>query len=834
MSASEITPPVAATSAGTTTPEPKRLQAWPGWLGGLLLVLLVVAVYLPSAVQNRYIWDDDKYLTDTDHHLIFPEKGSDETRWDCLKRIWTTNAAPQYYPLVFTTYWLEYGLWELAPQGYHIDNLLLHAITCVLVWRILRRLRVPGAWLAAAIFALHPVNVETVAWVTERKNTLSGVFYMVAMLAYLRFGERDKWWWYFISLAAFVLALLSKTVTSTLPVAMILVFWLRGRNVAWPRLVGLIPFLAAGLFMGRLTAWYEFHKNNADYWEPMPITKAVRLAWTEDRIVVRERSGYELQPDQRLLIASRSLLHYARTLVAPYPLAFFYDRWGEHKELDTSQTRNWAPVAAVAAIAVLSVVLGVTVHRGILIGVAFFVLTVFPALGFFDVWPMRYSFVADHFQYLASLGLITLFAAGATLLVRRLGGEPIPAMNGASFGGGTLAILLIVALGALTFARAKVFKDKETLYTDTIRKTPTAWISYVNLGVMYAQRQDWARAATTFAGAVDQFDDFANEAAEFTPERAGVLLAAASNLGNAAAMAGRFGEAEDAFEKAIGLTERLHDKRPKLSPIDATLYVRLAKAMLAQKTEAKRAEALGVFERAASRLPDSALIYREWAEMLEKSGRSQEAAEKYARATALSRGEAVPPDGTRTPDAAAPTGIDLGAATTPAARRKAYKDLMDVAVAQRDYRKAMDVYMESRKEFPSDSGLIRRCALLLAAAPIDGLRDGKNAVLAGELLYAPLKQLNRLDGEDMEAIAAAYAEVGRFDDAVKAAEEGIQLASRPQDGIIKRRLTAQLALYRQKKPYRLPPAEAGRSPARGAPATQPSGPANTVQQDAAR
>ena len=163
-----------------SSPRPCRIKAW---LAGLFLVACVFVAYLP-VLKTGFIWDDDDYVTAnwTLHNL------------NGLKHIWfDTTATPQYYPLVYTTFWLEYHPWKLNPLGYHVVNVLLHALGAILLWRVLKRLELPGAWLAAAIFALHPVNVESVAWITERKNVLSAVFFFAAAWAYLRFaGECGK------------------------------------------------------------------------------------------------------------------------------------------------------------------------------------------------------------------------------------------------------------------------------------------------------------------------------------------------------------------------------------------------------------------------------------------------------------------------------------------------------------------------------------------------------------------------------------------------------------------------------------------------------------------
>src|SRR5208282_2295026 len=188
--------------------KPLFRSAWAKvWLPGLLLAVSVFVAYQPI-LRGGFIWDDDSYVTNNRTLHDF----------DGLKHIWfDTTSTPQYYPLVYTTFWLEYHTWKLNPVGYHVVNVLLHALGSILLWRVLKRLELPGAWLAAAIFALHPVNVESVAWITERKNVLSAVFFFAAAWAYLRFvGEsesrKSRWCWWFVALLLFVCALLSKTV----------------------------------------------------------------------------------------------------------------------------------------------------------------------------------------------------------------------------------------------------------------------------------------------------------------------------------------------------------------------------------------------------------------------------------------------------------------------------------------------------------------------------------------------------------------------------------------------------------------------------------------------
>ena len=348
-----------------------------GWILGLFLVAATVLAYQP-VWHAGFIWDDDVYVT---NNLTLRSV-------DGLRQIWCKlTATPQYYPLVHTSFWLEYHLWGLNPVGYHVVNVLLHALAAILLWRVLVRLQLPGAWLAAGIFALHPVAVESVAWVTERKNVLAAVFYFAAALAYLRGRRRERMAesksgvslrWYFLAFALFVAALLSKTTACSLPAAMLLVIWwkrgrIAGRDV-WP----LLPFFAAGVALGLVTSWLERTHVGA------------------------QGPEWAFSFPERCLIAGRAVWFYAGKLFWPANLTFIYPRW----QINTGAWWQWIfPVAALAVVAVLWR-LRRRIGRGPLVAVLFFGGTLLPALGFTNVYPMRYSFVADHFQYLASVGLI--------------------------------------------------------------------------------------------------------------------------------------------------------------------------------------------------------------------------------------------------------------------------------------------------------------------------------------------------------------------------------------------------------------------------------------------
>jgi hypothetical protein len=290
---------------------------------------------------------------------------------DGLGKIWIPRQTPQYYPAVFTSFWIEHQLWGLNPLGYHIVNVLLHALNAILVWRLCVFLKIPGAWLIAAVFAVHPINVESVAWITERKNVLSGAFYLAAAISYLKFDdERDTrhaagvaWRSYALSLVLFVLALLSKTVTCSLPAALILMMLWQRKRITIARVLPLIPLFVVGLILALNTAGIEREHVGAD------------------------GPNFAFSMADRMLIASRGLLFYPWKILWPHPLMFIYPRWVIN---DASWVSYW-PMAIVLIVALAAVIGYARGWRGPALALAFFAGTIVPALGFFNVYPMLRS-----------------------------------------------------------------------------------------------------------------------------------------------------------------------------------------------------------------------------------------------------------------------------------------------------------------------------------------------------------------------------------------------------------------------------------------------------------
>jgi len=545
-------PPAAAV---TTASPPVRLQR----LVGLAAIVLIIALaYLPI-FRGGFIWDDETLITE--NRLLRTLAG--------LRAIWLEPArSPQYYPLTQTTHWLEYHLWGPRPLGYHLVNVALHALNAGLVWLTLARLAVPGAWVAAAVFALHPVHVESVAWAAELKNVQAGVFSLLALLLYLRFalGRRSAAL-YVLAFVGFVLAVLSKTVACTVPAAALVCVWWKRGSLARRDVVPVVPFFLVGLAGGLETAMVEKYQVGA------------------------QGADWTLSAADRCVLAGRALCFYAAKLVAPFRLSFIYPRW----TIDAGAWWQWLfPLAAAGVVAALWR-LRDRIGRGPLAAVLYFAITLAPALGFVDVYFFRYSFVADHFQYLASLGPITLLVAlGAA------GTRNAPALAAAArlaCGG------LLLALGAATWSRAHVFADLETLWRDTVRKNPAEWSAYNNLASLLLERGRPAEAVPFLERALALRPD--------VPEVHHTMADAWLRLG-------RRDEARAEYARALAVA-------PGYAPAHNGLGLLLL-------DEGKATEAIAEFEQAIRLRPDLAAPFYNLGNALVALDRWREAEPYYERA----------------------------------------------------------------------------------------------------------------------------------------------------------------------------------------------------------
>ncbi len=432
-----------------------RQLLWQNLTLAAALVVLTLLVYLP-AIGGGFVWDDDAMLTD---NVVLMEHG--------LYRSWFTTEQPNYWPLTWTSYWLEHQVWGLSPAGYHVVNVLLHAVSALIVWQILVQLRVPGAWLAAAVFAVHPVNVESVAWITQRKNTLSLFFYLLSLLCYLRFDRRGTAGLYWTSIVLFVFAMFSKGTVVALPVVLLMcVWWLRGR-IGRRDLLRSIPFFAVAAVMSVVEIWFQY----------------VRAIGAE---VVRN-DGFL----GRLAGAGWVVWFYLYKALLPINLSFVYPRW----TIDPANGFSYVPDLALLAGLGLCWRFRQSWGWGALLGLGYFIVTLGPVLGFFDFYFMKYSFVADHYQYASIIGIIALVVAAGGKILERAGLGDVRAAYVSS-------AAVLIALGVLTWQQGRIYKDQETLWRDTVRRNPNAPLAQNNFGFALARRGEIDAAISHYRQAI--------------------------------------------------------------------------------------------------------------------------------------------------------------------------------------------------------------------------------------------------------------------------------------------------------------------------------------------
>ncbi|HUT23250.1 MAG TPA: tetratricopeptide repeat protein [Sumerlaeia bacterium] len=472
---------------------PSRTQATAA--GVVLLELLVLAAYLP-ALSAGFVWDDDVALI---QNPLIPARNG-------LWKIWTQPSAipreTHYWPLFYTSFWLECRLWGFLPFGYHLTNVVLHLINTLLFWRLLQRLKVPGAWIAAAVFGLHPVHVESVAWIVARKDLLSTAFYFLAFLAWLRFEERGSKGSYAAALVLFACGMLSKSIVVSLPAALAACVWWRKGRIDRRDAAFLAPFFVLAL--------------------------AIALADFAFSRCVGAPSAFPLSFPDRLAIAGRALWFYAGKIVWPRGLVAVYPRWAT----DPRWARNLMFPLSAALVAGVLWGLRRRIGRGPFAAVFLFAATLGPMLGFIDFDFMRLSFVADRFQYLASASPIALIAAGLAKGAERLGRQ-----CGQWVLTGTLCLVLPI-LGFLTWRQSALYRNSEALFRHNVEVNPEAWLAHDSLATALLRRGARAEAIKRYRQALNLY-----------PENPTAL----NNLGSTLAEGGQSEEAIRCFREALRL-----------------------------------------------------------------------------------------------------------------------------------------------------------------------------------------------------------------------------------------------------------------------------------------
>lgn len=518
------------------------------------LFIVTLIAYMP-VWRGGVLWDDDAHLTRAALRSV-----------DGLWRIWfDIGATQQYYPVVHSTFWILHRLFGDNTFAYHLLNITLHAASACLFVVLLRRLLVPGAVLAGVIFALHPVHVESVAWITELKNTLSGVFYLTAALVYLRFDAERRRSLYVGALAVFALAVLSKSVTATLPAALLLLFWWQRGTLRWREdVLPVIPFFAVGVAAGMATVWVE-------------------------RVLIGASGpAFDFSLIERVLIAGRATVFYAWSLLWPVNLMFVYPRW------DVSQAVWWQYLFPLAVLLIVGWFWTMRSRtRTPLTAALLFIGTLFPALGFFNVYPFIFSLVADHFQYLASLSVIAAVAAGITTWLERTARGQLQT---------AIMVVLAIVLGVLTWRESGHYVSADVLYTTTIEQNPRAWMAHLNLGWLRLQRGEIEAAVRDTEAAL-----------RLEPN----LPQGQNNLGGAYRALGRFEESERAYREALRMQPDNLDTRYNLAlvlidlnrPGEAVGHIT---AYLAKNPgDAAAHGQLGDARQSLGELPDAIIAYRE-------------------------------------------------------------------------------------------------------------------------------------------------------------------------------------------------------------------------------
>src|SRR5438270_93333 len=563
------------------------------------MILAGVLPYLP-ALRGGFVWDDEPLITA--NPLLRSPSG--------LAEIWAGSRTADYFPLTNTFFWIEHHLFGDNATGYHGINILLQAANALLLWRVLRRLRIPGAFLAGLIFAIHPVHAESVAWVSELKNVLSMFFFLMSALLFLEIEDQrilNRSVAYSASLVAFLLALLSKTQVVFLPVALLFCAWWRnspvdsksqdkGNPLQFHReIVRTVPFFLIAIVFGLITIWFQ------------------NRGIGEEEIILGPFT-------RRLANAGMAIWWYARQIVAPIRLMAVYPQW----RFDPPALMEWVPLIAITGALLL---LWRRHSRGLLFAFAYFIVALLPVIGIVRMSYARSgSLVADHLQYFADISLIALFSAGVARLCSS-GRRQIRIATA------SIIIVLLALMGSYTWARAEVYRDEQTLWQDNFSKNPNTWQGHNRVGQLLFSQKKFAEALPHFEWTV-----------QLKPE----LGDNYNLLGLAYCRLQRFEEGIAQYRKGLQLKEKKSSTAQSVTT--ATMRVNLANALTltgntfiglvrsasdqgdmaaaqadAKESNARFTEAVEQYEKALAIEPEHPAIHRNLGILLSQMGRNEEA-----------------------------------------------------------------------------------------------------------------------------------------------------------------------------------------------------------------
>jgi protein O-mannosyl-transferase len=547
-------PPTAAIQARDTVPSATEAGRWRDFLlHAAIIALACLWVYSPS-YHGDWLWDDDQLLTANP----VVQSGS----LTGLSKLWFNPDGADFFPLSYTALWAQWPFFKNQPTGYHVTTIVLHLIGSMLLWALLDRMQIPGAWLSSLIFAIHPVAVESVAWVSETKNTLSLPLFLLSCLCWVVQDDEHegprRTRFYLLSIVFFLLAMLAKTSMVGLPVLLLLHAWWKRGTVTVQDLIRTSPFFLISLVLGLITIQYQHGR-----------------AIGAEKILVGGVAS-------RIATAGMAILFYLKQIVWPVNLLPIYPRW----EVDPPkvwQFLAWPVIAAAAA--------WLWANRGTadrpgwgrhaLFGLGFFLLMVLPVLGFVTISYMRITWVADHFIYLPMIGVIALIGAATTRWYER----STPSAQPLILAGGAI---LLATCGLLAFRYANDWASEDALWTHTLKTNHDAWQAHNRLGAKKFSRGDIEGGFYHFTqstrlrpdlgethnnlgsalSAKGRLDEAIKEfavACQLTPH----VPAMRVNLANALFQAGRFVEASDAF---LFLLEKEPNNATLLNNYAVTLY----------------------------------------------------------------------------------------------------------------------------------------------------------------------------------------------------------------------------------------------------------------------
>jgi protein O-mannosyl-transferase len=792
-----------------------------------LIIILTVLAYLP-ALQGPFLFDD--VLITGDYPAIRSRDG--------LVSLWFEGELPNYEPLTYSVFWACWQLWGNETTGYHVCNVLLHALAAVLVWRILRRMEIPGAWLAGLAFALHPVNVESTAFIFQIRNTLSTALAFAAVLCYLRFHANQDRRWYAGAVGLFLLALLSKAAVVMLPLWLLGLVWWRERRLTGADLWRSAPFFALSVVMGLTEVWFQNHHAIG--------------SWTI----------HDNGPLGRLAGAGWAFWFYIGKAVAPVELSFFYPRW----TIDTSSPWSYVPLLGLVLAGWLAWRYRAKVGRSMVVGLGLYVIALVPVLGFLNIAFMRYSLVADHWQYMALASLVAVVVGTSAALVRSL-------RRSLQYGAMGVAGIIIVTLFLLTARRAALYADPELLYRDALAKNPDGAVchfavgetldrqgrldesigyhleairldptfheAYINLGAGYARRGDVEAASRCLEEALhlqpgapkprlalaeirrrqgrleeslalynsvrqgnQHFDRFARRGLGRTLLQLGEFTKAAEmfgeavpdeeadaelhkDFGDALAAQGKYAAAVAQYKQALQLDERL-----------ATAHVGLGNVNARQR---QPDAAIAQFQKSLELEPGLAAAHGAWADLCVQLGQFEEARKHYEDALRHN-----------------PNCVEAHAALGDLAARaqqheKAIqhyreavrlrpmhadlrKTLGDLLLSQGRASEAVAEYRAALEARPGWVAVAGRLAWLLATCEEAQLRNGPEAVRLAE---QTCRQTGNRHPVALDTLAAAYAEAGRFSEAIQTAKQAVALARTGGEEALARDAEQRLTLYQR-------------------------------------